>query len=57
MPIGTPAMPAPTPTPQNVTLYGQCPACGAPNEDGFDVCRYCGTLLKTQDGNTTYIRP
>ncbi len=61
MPYGTPAMPAgmpsPTPAPQNVTLYGQCPSCGAPNEDGFDVCRYCGTLLKTQDGNTTYIRP
>lgn len=54
-PFGPTATPAPAPA--AVTLYGQCPSCGAPNEDGFDVCRYCGTMLKTQDGNTTYIRP
>lgn len=42
---------------QPMTLYSACPSCGAPNETEGTTCRYCGTLLKVQDGNVTYVRP
>ncbi len=40
-----------------MTLYSVCPGCNASNETQSETCAYCGTLLKINDGNVTYVRP
>lgn len=43
------------PTP--MTLYSECPSCGAPNADQSEICSYCGTLLKIGDSNVKFVKP
>lgn len=40
-----------------MTLYSECPSCGAQNTMKEENCPYCGTLLKLSDGNVTYVKP
>ena len=40
-----------------MTLYSNCPGCGASNTEQQEVCPYCGTLLKISGGNTTFVNP
>lgn len=43
------------PTP--MTLYSECPSCGASNTDQSETCSYCGTLLKIGDSNVKFVKP
>lgn len=38
-----------------MTLYSDCPSCGASNAAQNEVCPYCGGLLKISDGNTKFV--
>lgn len=38
-----------------MTLYSECPNCGASNTAQEEVCPYCGSLLKISDGNTKFV--
>ena len=40
-----------------MTLYSDCPNCGASNATQNEVCPYCGSLLKISDGNTKFVKP
>ena len=40
-----------------MTLYSECPCCGAPNATQDEVCPYCGSLLKISDANTRFVNP
>lgn len=40
-----------------MTLYSECPSCGASNTEQNETCSYCGTLLKISDTNVTFINP
>lgn len=40
-----------------MTLYSECPSCGASNSGQAEVCPYCGTLLKIGDGKVTFVKP
>ena len=43
--------------PVPMTLYSECPSCGAANTDQSETCSYCGTLLKIGDGNVKFVKP
>lgn len=38
-----------------MTLFSDCPSCGASNAAQNEVCPYCGGLLKISDGNTKFV--
>lgn len=38
-----------------MTLYSDCPGCGASNAGQNEVCPYCGRLLKISDANTKFV--
>lgn len=38
-----------------MTLYSDCPSCGASNTTQNEVCPYCGRLLKISDANTKFV--
>lgn len=38
-----------------MTLYSDCPSCGASNATQNEVCPYCGRLLKISGGNTKFV--
>ncbi|MDD6656073.1 MAG: TPM domain-containing protein [Lachnospiraceae bacterium] len=38
-----------------MTLYSNCPSCGASNAAQNEVCPYCGRLLKISGGNTKFV--
>lgn len=38
-----------------MTLYSDCPSCGASNAAQNEVCPYCGGLLKISDGNKKFV--
>lgn len=40
-----------------MTLYSECPSCGASNIEQSETCAYCGTLLKISDGNIHFVDP
>ena len=40
-----------------MTLYSECPSCGAPNTPQSETCSYCGTLLKISGGNVRFVDP
>ena len=40
-----------------MTLYSECPSCGASNTAQSETCSYCGTLLKIGDGNVKFVGP
>lgn len=40
-----------------VTLYSECPTCGASNTFQAEVCPYCETLLKISDGKVNFVKP
>lgn len=40
-----------------MTMYSECPSCGASNSEQAEVCPYCGTLLKISDGKVTFVKP
>lgn len=39
-----------------MTLYSECPACGASNTAQSETCPYCGTLLKISDANVRFVK-
>lgn len=39
-----------------MTLYSECPSCGAPNTNQEETCAYCGTVLKIGDANVKFVR-
>ncbi|MGN0316661.1 MAG: TPM domain-containing protein [Lachnospira sp.] len=39
-----------------MTLYSECPGCGAPNTAQSEVCPYCGGLLKISDAKVKYVK-
>lgn len=39
-----------------MTLYSDCPSCGASNAAQNEVCPYCGRLLKISDGNIKFVK-
>lgn len=42
---------------QPMTLYSECPSCGASNIEQRETCAYCGTLLKVGDSNVKFVDP
>lgn len=40
-----------------MTLYSECPSCGASNSFQTETCAYCGTLLKISDSNVNFVKP
>lgn len=40
-----------------MTLYSDCPNCGASNAMQSEVCSYCGSLLKISDTNIKFVKP
>ena len=38
-----------------MTLYSECPNCGAPNTSQTETCSYCGSLLKIEDGTKKFV--
>ena len=42
---------------QPMTLYSECPGCGAQNTTMSETCSYCGSVLKLTDGNITFVKP
>ena len=40
-----------------MTLYSDCPSCGASNAMQSEVCPYCGSLLKISDANVEFVKP
>lgn len=40
-----------------MTLYSECPNCGAPNTMQNAVCPYCESILKISDGNVKFVKP
>ena len=38
-----------------MTLFSDCPSCGASNAAQNEVCPYCGGLLKISDGNKKFV--
>lgn len=40
-----------------MTLYSECPACGASNASQSETCPYCETLLKISDGKVKFVKP
>lgn len=40
-----------------MTLYSECPNCGASNTEQSETCPYCGTLLKVSDGKVSFVKP
>lgn len=42
---------------EKMTLYSECPNCGAPNTTQSEVCSYCGSILKISDDKTTFVKP
>lgn len=40
-----------------MTLYSDCPNCGASNAEQNEVCPYCGSLLKISDGKVKFVKP
>lgn len=40
-----------------MTLYSDCPGCGASNAMQKEVCPYCGSLLKISDANIKFVKP
>ena len=39
-----------------MTLYGECPNCGASNTAQAEVCPYCNSLLKISDGKVEFVK-
>lgn len=48
---------AQTPVGQPLSLYSECPSCGAPNTQMKEVCEYCGSVLKISGENVTLVKP
>lgn len=40
-----------------MTLYSECPNCGASNVTQTENCTYCGSLLKIEDGKIKFVNP
>lgn len=40
-----------------MTLYSECPSCGATNTEQSETCPYCGTVLKISDGKVKFVKP
>ena len=40
-----------------MTLYSECPNCGASNATQNETCPYCGSLLKISDGKVQFVAP
>lgn len=40
-----------------MTLYSDCPNCGASNATQNEICPYCGSLLKISDGKVKFVKP
>lgn len=40
-----------------MTLYSECPCCGAANTEQREICSYCGAVLKISDGKVRFIKP
>lgn len=40
-----------------MTLYNECPNCGASNVTQTESCIYCGSLLKIEDGKIKFVNP
>ena len=40
-----------------MTLYSECPNCGASNATQNETCPYCGSLLKISDGKVQFVNP
>ena len=39
-----------------MTLYSECPNCGASNATQSEICPYCGSLLKISDGTARFVK-
>ena len=39
-----------------MTMYSECPNCGAPNTMQNEVCPYCDSLLKISDANVRFVK-
>lgn len=39
-----------------MTLYSECPNCGASNAAQSEICPYCRSLLKISDGTVKFVR-
>lgn len=39
-----------------MTLYSECPNCGASNATQSEICPYCGSLLKISDGTVKFVK-
>ena len=42
---------------QPLSLYSECPNCGAPNTEMREICAYCGSVLKISGKNVTLVKP
>ena len=42
---------------QPLSLYSECPSCGAPNTEMKEICAYCGSVLKISGENVTLVKP
>lgn len=40
-----------------MTLYSECPSCGASNTEQSETCPYCGTVLKIRDDKVRFVKP